>query len=295
MTIKFTFKDNLSFMKLLTFLIVVFFSIKDGYAQHPDLDNKTIGSVSYHFLHQRDTLSEKYYEESMGLVFSKHSALYFSLNKETRDSAMKKMMEEQMKNASDGAHLKINLTGLPSVTPGAYYSFYQRSTVGVLRPYMKIDYVYDQTLSNINWTISNEAKEIAGFNCNKALGFFGGRLYEAWFCSDIPVSAGPWKLHGLPGLIMEAADTSGQVRFLFQSFSTTDFYNKTTIALPTNAEKTTKEDFEKMLKAMRDNPQEAMKGVLTEGVTISDIKITRPPRNLYNNPIELPEKEKKGF
>lgn len=42
---------------------------------------------------------------------------------------------------------------------------------------------------------------------------FRGRHWTAWFATDIPVSDGPWKLGGLPGLILEAYDKGHQYTF----------------------------------------------------------------------------------
>ena len=42
---------------------------------------------------------------------------------------------------------------------------------------------------------------------------FRGRRWTAWFATDIPVSDGPWKLGGLPGLILEAYDKGHQYTF----------------------------------------------------------------------------------
>ena len=49
--------------------------------------------------------------------------------------------------------------------------------------------------------------------CQKALGEFRGRKYIAWFTSDIPLSDGPWKFCGLPGLILAVQDTEAYFVF----------------------------------------------------------------------------------
>lgn len=59
---------------------------------------------------------------------------------------------------------------------------------------------------NFDWQITEESKIIQNFNCTKAMVDFRGRTFVAWFATDIPVSFGPWKFHGLPGLILEVYD-----------------------------------------------------------------------------------------
>lgn len=74
----------------------------------------------------------------------------------------------------------------------------------------------------IDWEITNETKTIADtYFCRKAIGAFRGRMYTVWFCEDIPVSSGPFKLEGLPGLILEAYDSSDEVQFKIKSLSMT--------------------------------------------------------------------------
>lgn len=60
-----------------------------------------------------------------------------------------------------------------------------------------------------DWTLTNENKVIAGYNCIMATTVFRGKKWIAWFAPDVPLPYGPWKLHGLPGLIMESSDVDG--------------------------------------------------------------------------------------
>lgn len=73
------------------------------------------------------------------------------------------------------------------------------------------------TLPEIEWQLIDETKKIDSLSCQKAIGKFRGRTYTAWYAKEIPVAAGPWKLHGLPGLIVQAEDSLGEVKFIFES------------------------------------------------------------------------------
>lgn len=64
-------------------------------------------------------------------------------------------------------------------------------------------YILTDSLIRINWKITNESREIAGFNCRKAVGVLFDSVYVFAFYSDeITVSGGPMSLHGLPGMIL---------------------------------------------------------------------------------------------
>ena len=72
---------------------------------------------------------------------------------------------------------------------------------------------YTEPLPDFKWQIQPETKKILGYTCQKALGEFRGRKYIAWFTSDIPLSDGPWKFCGLPGLILAVQDTEAYFVF----------------------------------------------------------------------------------
>lgn len=78
-------------------------------------------------------------------------------------------------------------------------------------------YVNDNYLNNVllfeesplkeKWQLLNETKKLSNFSCKKATILFRGRTYIAWYSTEIPLPFGPWKLRGLPGLILELYDT----------------------------------------------------------------------------------------
>lgn len=73
-------------------------------------------------------------------------------------------------------------------------------------------FIINENLPDFNWKIENETKEILGYQCKKATMTFRGRNYTAWFAPKIPISDGPWKFSGLPGLILEITDDNLKIR-----------------------------------------------------------------------------------
>jgi len=65
---------------------------------------------------------------------------------------------------------------------------------------------YADTLYPMHWEFISEKKFISNIECEKARTVFKGRSYTVWYAPGIPIMNGPWKLGGLPGLIMEAYD-----------------------------------------------------------------------------------------
>ena len=75
-------------------------------------------------------------------------------------------------------------------------------------------YEYTEDIEKIQWQIfPDETKEILGYNCIKATCTFRGRDYIARYAPDIPISKGPYKFSGLPGLILRVTDSQNQIQF----------------------------------------------------------------------------------
>lgn len=80
---------------------------------------------------------------------------------------------------------------------------------------------YTEQLNIPGWTITDSIKNCIGYDCVKATAEFKGRKWIAWFSPEIPVSDGPWKLCGLPGLILEAYDENHDYEFTANVIYTT--------------------------------------------------------------------------
>jgi GLPGLI family protein len=68
-------------------------------------------------------------------------------------------------------------------------------------------------INPIDWQLMDESKIILGYSCQKASCNFRGRQYYVFFTNEIPIQDGPWKLIGLPGLILEATSDDTYASF----------------------------------------------------------------------------------
>lgn len=68
-----------------------------------------------------------------------------------------------------------------------------------------------------SWNILDSTKQVLDYPCQLATCSYRGRIFYAWFTADIPISNGPWKLSGLPGLILEAYDKEHHYHYTLRS------------------------------------------------------------------------------
>ena len=105
-----------------------------------------------------------------------------------------------------------------------------------------------------DWIFTSDTLTVLGYLCKKATCSFRGRDYTAWYAPDIPLSNGPWKFNGLPGLILKVEDADRDY-----SFECTALYRvgwKSPIYLSKRKKdiETTREKFRQAEKAAMNNP-----------------------------------------
>ncbi|HMU06556.1 MAG TPA: GLPGLI family protein [Kaistella sp.] len=142
----------------------------------------------------------------MILDITKDKSIYRDYTMVAQDSIVKVQVEE-MQKAGVFKDISKSMT-MPKFSE-KIYKFY---------PDMKVQYAerissgftpmnigYSEDLK-FDWKISNEKQKIGSYNAQKATTDFGGRKWIAWFTTDIPLQDGPYKFHGLPGLIVKIED-----------------------------------------------------------------------------------------
>lgn len=113
--------------------------------------------------------------------------------------------------------------------------------------------VSEEPMPRIDWQIEEDSRNILGYDCVKATTQYNGRVWNAWFAPDIPIQNGPWKLSGLPGLILEAESADGLYIFTATGIEKTG-KDIGTVYLADQYEKMNRKEMLKAKRAFFDNP-----------------------------------------
>lgn len=100
------------------------------------------------------------------------------------------------------------------------------------------------------WTMESGSEEILGYSCMKASTHYGGKRYTAYFTPEIPVSDGPWKFHGLPGMILKVSDDDDD--YTYEAISLEYFHEAVIVSSVSKLTDSSLSEFEKASNANRE-------------------------------------------
>ena len=242
----------------------------------------------------RDTLNTpyKYIESEMRLDVGDNVTHFYDRTKEIRDSIIH---DGVMKGNYDFQ----NLPKGGGIQWQYYRNYPEQGKSTFLETVLTNDYQCIEAVEIPDWHIQpDSAATIMGYGCRLAVARFKGRTWYAWYAEDLPLSEGPWKLCGLPGLILKAYDQNRQYVFdgigLANANGTADItFDKT--ARETISQKDLREAKEKMdLTSLLGNISSSatVKFKNADGSTSTDSKeiqrkLKNVSRNMKQNPIEL--------
>ena len=94
----------------------------------------------------------------------------------------------------------------------------------------------------IAWILLEDTMTVSGYLCHKATAILRGIKWNVYYTDEIPASAGPWRLCGLPGLIVRADSEA-------HTFSLTELrQEKSLITTPDNNPNVQRVKYEKLMK-----------------------------------------------
>ncbi|MBB4624659.1 GLPGLI family protein [Parabacteroides faecis] len=172
--------------------------------------DKLLFTVQYQTTFVNDTLSpDKQTEETMMLKIGSKSSVYYSYARFHMDSLIEA-------DKAAGASQDIISEHLKQGNGYVNYQIYKNYPIGkitMLDQLAASRFRCEETAERPVWTLYPDTTTILSYICRKATCYFRGRKYEAWYTQEIPRSEGPWKLQGLPGLILKASDKQGHYTF----------------------------------------------------------------------------------
>jgi len=159
---------------------------------------------------------------------------------------------------------------------GSYYVV-RSATDNKLYYYDKVGterFRYEEDIPQLNWAVGDSTRTILGYECFLASADYHGRKWIVWFSPEIPVAAGPWKLQGVPGLILEASTEDGLYRFVADGIQQTEKLISP-IYLANEYERTDRVKFLKAKRGFMDNPVGAINAQFSgSGVSIRSVKLS---------------------
>ncbi len=167
-----------------------------------------------------DTVQHKEVGTMMVCDIGKRNLSYFNLAKRLSDLIYTKVeMEAERKGRYPGMSIHYSpseseraleeLAGdSGTINSEIWFDLDQRILTERAADYASVNmaYEYEEPQPVLNWNISGDHRQVCGYDCIKATGLFRGRQWTVWFTPEIPLPYGPWKLGGLPGLILQAED-----------------------------------------------------------------------------------------
>ena len=175
--------------------------------------------------------------------------------------------------ADGGGGTAFDVWSLPSGTAFTVYKHFPEPGRMISTDVVGADnYLVEEQVPDFGWKVCDEWKEVLGYRVRRAECTFRGRDYVAWFAPELPVSDGPWKFCGLPGLILEVYDVRMQYRYVLEGLTVKDGLR---VEMPDAQYIRT--DVEKYLRTLRrytENPMLIMSEI--DASAISAVRVSKP-------------------
>ena len=233
---------------------------------------------SYDYSFVKDTLNkQEVTKELMNLDILKEGSVFYSRDVYVSDSIVNAYFDNQIKTTGS---MNVDTKLLSQRKGNVKYKILKKypdfKVFSALKIGMDSYKVADDR--KIVWKILPERQKIGEFNAQKATTEFAGRQWVAWFTSELPFQDGPYKFHGLPGLIVKLEDHTKTHQFELIGVSKfTPNPEKTSEFIVENKDiEINQKQYKKIFLENRNDPSKVMKQAIANGAII---QLTDPNGN----------------
>lgn len=180
-------------------------------------ENKVIDKLKYTITYRTKSVRDTTKLDSVGRYSYENEDMQLEVGEKVSYfySATYRAYIENLRKSLDGNNIQIE-TSSPA-RGNLSMDFYRNYPTGkstYLDKVIREKFRITEPLEQPQWDIiADSTKQILNYDCQMARCKFKGRTWTAWFAADIPLDNGPWKLCGLPGLILRAYDSKQQYIF----------------------------------------------------------------------------------
>lgn len=128
-----------------------------------------------------------------------YNSTFFTFESDGKKSLYSPIPQKEVATSGRG----FFMSGVGIATDNIVYSNFENKSSVSLKNVFEKTYLIEDSLRNAKWKITNDFREIAGFNCRRATTIIMDSVFVvAFYTDEIMIPGGPESLNGLPGMIM---------------------------------------------------------------------------------------------
>lgn len=169
----------------------------------PVLEKSTFECIYTHIEHDADLDKDDVFDEILQL--GKSYTRYMKYGTYKSDSVLQ-LMDKKKRDAL--TYIQLNRIQVANRWQGSEFMLFNLKERTLFHKIWLLSLRYEEDIPALDWEFLPGEKTVLGYKCRKARCSFRGREWTAWYSPELKMPYGPWKLCGLPGLILMASDSS---------------------------------------------------------------------------------------
>lgn len=175
--------------------------------------------ICYEFSYKTDKEQPEYVKiDLMYLDVGQNASKFYSRNEQIRDSVNNEGLKKGLLPFEINEQKREYTRG----TRNIYYNFLNDERRIEVSNFSFLFVYYSEMMQMPNWKIGNTTENFLGYTCQSATTHYLGRDWTVLFSTEIALNQGPWKLWGLPGLIVKVSDRENLFRYEMKSIEKAD-------------------------------------------------------------------------